>query len=267
VKGSVLFLPAGADFIKRGRLLMVRWVPIILGVVALLGFTFAEARMSGRFQSSNMTEEEFATILKRVPMDIGEWQGTDTPVDDRVKQVSGAKGYVSRSYKNNITGDEVSIWLIVGHSKDVVRHTPDVCYPSSGFTQRAPENSLQPFVFDGKTMGDFYTNSFTKEDGLGRQLVRVFWSWYKPTDESGANNVDWKAPKFVRYEFGNTPSLYKLYFTSKMRDIRETTDQSVCLKFAEEFLPVVNKALGTPLDQPAASGAPAEAAAETPATT
>lgn len=233
---------------------MMRQVPIILGVIALLGFTWAEARVSGRFQASNMTPEEFEALLKKVPMNIGEWEGTDLPVDDRVKRVSGAKGYVSRNYKNAITGDEVSIWLIVGHSKDVVRHTPDVCYPSSGFTQRAPENSMQPFVFDGETMGDFYTNSFVKEDGLGRQLVRVFWSWYKPS-EDGA--VTWKAPKIVRLEFGNTPSLYKLYFTSNMRDIRETTDESVCMKFAKEFLPVVDKALSTS-QAPATAEAPAE---------
>jgi hypothetical protein len=233
---------------------MMRQVPIILGVIALLGFTWAEARVSGRFQASNMTPEEFEALLKKVPMNIGEWEGTDLPVDDRVKRVSGAKGYVSRNYKNAITGEEVSIWLIVGHSKDVVRHTPDVCYPSSGFTQRAPENSMQPFVFDGETMGDFYTNSFVKEDGLGRQLVRVFWSWYKPS-EDGA--VTWKAPKIVRLEFGNTPSLYKLYFTSNMRDIRETTDESVCMKFAKEFLPVVDKALSTS-QAPATVEAPVE---------
>jgi hypothetical protein len=233
---------------------MMRQVPIILGVIALLGFTWAEARVSGRFQASNMTPEQFEALLKKVPMNIGEWEGTDMPVDDRVKRVSGAKGYVSRNYKNAITGEEVSIWLIVGHSKDVVRHTPDVCYPSSGFTQRAPENSLQPFVFDGESAGDFYTNSFVKEDNLGRKLIRVFWSWYKPSEDG---TVTWKAPKIVRLEFGNTPSLYKLYFTSNMRDLRETTDQSVCMKFAKEFMPVVDKALST-AQEPAAAEAPAE---------
>ena len=65
--------------------------------------------------------------------------------------------------------------------------------------------------------------------------MRVFWSWYKPTEDG---KVTWKAPKIVRWEFGNAPSLYKLYFTSNMRDYRETTDESVCMKFAKEFLPV-----------------------------
>jgi len=240
---------------------MIRQVPIVLGVLAILGFFVAEARMSGRYQGSNMTEEQFAALLKNVPENIGDWHGTDLPVEEQVKKTAGTRGYVSRSYKNSITGETVTIWLIVGHSKDVVRHTPDVCYPSSGFTTRAPENSLQPFVFDGTSMGDFFTNTFVKEDVHGRQLVRVFWSWYKPSDDG---LVTWKAPKIVRWEFGNAPSLYKLYFTSNMRDYRETTEESVCMKFAKEFLPVVDKALSTaqktpPAESPAAEGPAADA--------
>ncbi len=232
---------------------MMRQIPIILGVLALVGLTLAEARMSGRFQGSNMTEEQFAALLKNVPEDIGDWHGVDLPVEEQVKKTAGARGYVSRSYKNELTGEVVTVWLIVGHSKDVMRHTPDVCYPSSGFTTRAPENSLQSFVFDGKDMGEFFTNTFIKEDSAGRQLIRVFWSWYKPNNEG---TVEWKAPKYVGVAFGNTPSLFKLYFTSNMLSYRETTEESMAMKFAKEFMPVVDKALSTAM-RTSAEGAPA----------
>jgi hypothetical protein len=46
-------------------------------------------------------------------------------------------------------------------------------------------------------------------------------------------------------EFGNARSLFKLYFTSAMRDYRETTEESSCMKFAKEFLPVLDMALTT----------------------
>jgi hypothetical protein len=221
---------------------MMRQVPIILGVLALVGLTVAEARMSGRFEGSDMTEEQFAELLKNVPLEIGDWQGTDQPVGEIERQTAGARGYVSREYKNTITGESVGIWLIVGHAKDIMRHTPDICYPSSGFIMRAPENSLQSFVFDGQEMGEFFTNTFVKEDLSGRQLKRVFWSWHKPSDDG---TVEWKAPKIVRWEFGNARSLFKLYFTSNMRSLQETTDESSAMKFAKEFLPVVDRALST----------------------
>jgi hypothetical protein len=109
-------------------------------------------------------------------------------------------------------------------------------------------------------MGDFFTNTFTKEDPSGRQLKRVFWSWHKPSEDG---EVEWKAPDIVRWEFGNARSLYKLYFTSDMRDLRETTDESMAMKFAKEFLPVVDKALSTSEIAPATeSTEPATEAAD-----
>ena len=75
---------------------MIRHLPIILGVLALLGFTAVEAKMSGRFQGSNITEEQFAALSEEGAGDIGDWHGTDLPVEDQVKKTAGARGYVSR---------------------------------------------------------------------------------------------------------------------------------------------------------------------------
>jgi hypothetical protein len=221
---------------------MFREVPIILCVLAIVGLTYAESRISGRFEGSDLSEDQFTAMLKNVPDDIGDWHGEDLPVDETVRKTAGARGYVSRAYRNASTGDEVKLWLIVGHSKDIVRHTPDICYPSSGFKKRADENSKQPFIFEGQKEADFYTNTFLKEDASGRQVVRVFWSWYKPNTDHA---VTWEAPTNVRWQFGNARSLYKMYFTSVMKDTKETTDQSPCVKFAEQFLPVVDKALSS----------------------
>jgi hypothetical protein len=221
---------------------MVRHLPVVLGIVAIIGLTVAEARISGRFQGSDITEEQFAELLKNVPSEIGDWQGTNLAVEDQVKKTAGARGYVSREYTNVATGETVTVWLIVGHSRDVMRHTPDICYPSSGFITRAPENARVPFVFENQPEADFYTNTFIKEDATGRRIERVFWAWYKPNEEG---TVQWEAPKIVRLKFGNARSLYKLYFSSGMRDYGETADQSPCMKFAEVFLPVVDRALST----------------------
>jgi hypothetical protein len=235
---------------------MFREVPIILGILAIVGLTYAESRVSGRFEGSDISDEQFAAMLNNVPEDIGDWHGENLSVEDDVRTRAGARGYVSRMYRNSVTGDEVTLWLIVGHSKDVCRHTPDICYPSSGFKMRADENSKQPFIFEGQPEADFYTNTFIKEDASGRQIVRVFWSWFKPNAEG---TVKWEAPTNVRWTFGNARSLYKMYFSSVMKDVRETTDQSPCMKFAEQFLPVVNKALSTAKTPvPAQSDAAAE---------
>ena len=80
---------------------MSRYLPIVRRVPigwahAILGLTVAEARISGRFQGSNVSAEQFAAMLQNVPIDIGDWHGEDLPVDDQVHKTAGARGYVSR---------------------------------------------------------------------------------------------------------------------------------------------------------------------------
>jgi len=219
---------------------MLRNLPIVLGIVLILGLTLVEAQMSDRFQGSNFTAERFSELLEHVPMKIGDWVGEDQQVEDEVRQTAGAVGYVSRQYRNAKSGEVVRLWLIVGHARDICRHTPNVCYASSGFKVRAENNSLQSIDVKGLPPAEFWTNTFLKEDSTGRDLVRVFWAWYEPESDG---TVRWQAPKNPRWAFGNARALFKMYFSDEMHDTNETTDRSPCLRFAKEFLPVVDKAL------------------------
>jgi hypothetical protein len=254
---------------------MSRYVPAILGVLVIVGLTIPQIMMSDRFAGSNFTADQQAKLLENVPDKIGDWVGEDMEVTQEVRRTAGATGAISRAYRNTRTGDQVNLWLIVGHARPVSAHTPDICYGSSGFVQRAPENSLHPFAFPGQEEAPFWTNTFVKEDTTGRQLIRVFWSWYNPMDEERQDGVYWQAAKNPRWQFGNTRALFKMYFTSVMRDQKETAEESPCARFARDFLPVVNEALaqinsGSP-DAPAASAEGAadsnEAAPEKTATT
>ena len=223
---------------------MSRYLPILLGVVAIVGLTIPQIRMTDRLSGSNVTADERAKLLAHVPMVVGNWHGEDLAVDETVRETAGAIGTpVSRVYRNVRTGEVVDLWLIVGHGRDIASHTPNICYRASGFEMRAPESSLYPMVFPGQPEAPFLTNTFFKEDLTGRRIVRVFWSWYNPESDTDQSTVEWEAPSNARWHFGNTRALYKMYFTSEMREPAESADESPCLRFAREFLPEVNKAL------------------------
>jgi hypothetical protein len=223
---------------------MSRYLPIVLGVLVIVGLTIPQIVMSDRFASTNVSAAQRAELLHKVPKKIGDWIGEDLPVDPTVRQTAGAIGAISREYRNSRTNERVNLWLIVGHARAISSHTPNTCYPASGFEQRARENSLYPMEFPGVPRAPFWTNTFFKEDIKGRRLVRVFWSWHNPpTDTQNEGKVVWEAPENSRWHFGNTRALYKMYFTSEMRDTSETAEQSACLRFAREFMPIVNEAL------------------------
>jgi hypothetical protein len=224
---------------------MSRYLPIALGVVTIVVLTGIQFVMTDRLSGSNVTAEQRAELLKNVPLNIGNWHGEDMPVNETVRDTAGAVGAVSRVYRNVRTGESVDLWLIVGHGRAISGHTPNICYRASGFDMRAPESSLYPMVFPGQDEAPFLTNTFFKEDLTGRRLIRVFWSWFDPSNEKHGGKVVWEAPTNARWYFGNTRALYKMYFTSEMRSPEETAEESACLRFAREALPVINKALAT----------------------
>lgn len=244
---------------------MSRYLPLLIGVLLIVGLTIQEVRMTDRMSGTNVSADERAALISSVPKDFGDWHGEDKPVDPNVQKVAGAIGAVSRTYRNSRTGERVDLWLIVGHSRDVAFHTPDVCYRGSGFEARGKENSTYNLVLTGLPDTPMWTNTFFKEDALsGRSLIRVFWTWYNPESPENENKVEWEAPNNARFHFGNTRALYKMYFTSEMRDPMETAEQSSALRFGKDFLPEVNKAL-LDMHNQLRNGSGGETAAKSPA--
>lgn len=246
----------------------MRYLPYVLAVVALVGFTAYQGILTDRWRE-NVEAEHCAKLLDQIPMQIGDWVGTDEKVDEHIRKTAGAEGYVSRAYKNTNTNEVVNVWFIVGHSFNIARHTPNICYRVQGFSQIEPEENFTHEFADGES-ANFLTAAFKGQQGINR----VFWTWSKPVVEPGEkvewiapdqSRRGWFAPSDPRGTFGNMRALYKLYFTTGERSEDEEPEDSVCLKFAEEFLPVANEVLGQGASTPAAEAASEAATVETPA--
>src|SRR5687767_8086592 len=104
------------------------YVPVAVTVVLIAVLATWEGIYSDRFTGSSVTAEEFGQRFEHVPMTVGPWEGVDKETDQKTLEVAGAVNHVSRTYRNPGTGQEVDLWLVVGHSRDICRHTPDVCY-------------------------------------------------------------------------------------------------------------------------------------------
>jgi len=211
-------------------------LPLALAIVLIISLTLVEARFSDRFHDSSVDAAEFGVRFKNVPMDFGLWQGKDQDVEEDVRRTAGAVNYVSRNYTHSDTGRSVRVWLIVGHARDVCRHTPNVCYPNSGFSQKSKTLKHHMNVPGGEG-AVFYTAKFEKSDATSRHVERVFWSWNHPETKK------WEAPDNQRRFYGNSRALYKLYFTTSVLKQEETISDSVAVEFAEELLPLINAAL------------------------
>jgi len=214
-------------------------LPAVIGLIAIVSLSFYEGyAMKDRWGNAGAEAQQLGERFARVPLSIGAWEGEDLPVDEVVRKTAGAVNYVSRKYTNVNTDRSVVLWLIVGHSRDITRHTPNICYPSSGFRQAGSQLRHNIDLSNGKP-AVFYTAKFEKEDALSRNIERVFWTFNHPAENQ------WEAPEQgARWRYGLSKSLYKLYLTSTVlgRD-EETIGDNVAVEFAELMLPAIDAAL------------------------
>ncbi|TWT78498.1 hypothetical protein Pla123a_12900 [Posidoniimonas polymericola] len=237
---------------------MLRFVPLALAIAAVVAVAVYDGSLNYRW-TPNVQAERCAKLLDLVPENIGPWKGENYETSDEILKVAGAEGHVSRLYINSETDQQVKIWLIVGPFKHVIRHTPDICYPSNEMRAR---EKIVTHSFDVPAEG---TNQFNTTYFANSQAAeRVFWSWHKP-DDSGQVNW-WASPnsRENREKYAGTSALFKLYFTTV-----ETPDtpleENASNDFAKVFLPMLNEMI-LASDNPAAAGAAAEKYADSLAT-
>ncbi|MGI9458305.1 MAG: exosortase-associated EpsI family protein [Aeoliella sp.] len=226
---------------------MLKYLPFLVVGIFMVPLTVWQWDLMDWVWGDNLPALQCAYVLhKDVPMEFGDWVGEDQIVEEEIRTTAGADGYISRVYTNQRTQDQVSIWFIVGHFRQVARHTPNVCYRANGFEQI--ENiSNYKFVVEGQPDAEFRTSKFMRDqDGL-RRFQRVFWAWWRPDPlEEGESASDirvaWSAPEEPRVGFGYCRALYKLYFTASTNE-SELPAESICNQFAKEFIPIVDETI------------------------
>ncbi|MCA9241222.1 MAG: exosortase-associated EpsI family protein, partial [Planctomycetales bacterium] len=216
---------------------MLRYLALGLAFVLIVAVAVYDGVLNHRWTANTEAEDYAELIEEHLPAEIGDWKSVKYEVDDTILRVAGAVGYVSRSYKKDSTDEAVKVWLIVGPFKHVIRHTPDICYPSQDFRMMyRPETYQFDAGVDGKAQ--FLTSSFEKR---GEMRQRVFWSWHKPSD---SGPIDWVAstsPRDNRQMYAGTPALFKLYFTTLQPQEETPPESSPANEFAKVFLPVINE--------------------------
>lgn len=73
---------------------------------------------------------EGETPVSRLPLQIGEWRGTDLAVDQRAYEILETKNLILREYARG--NDRVYLYLIYSQDNRKVTHPPEVCFEGSG---------------------------------------------------------------------------------------------------------------------------------------
>lgn len=140
--------------------------------------------------------------LDTVPLVLGDWVGVDRPVDQNLVERSQTTEYVSRSYESRkYPGLRLELWMNYSLYGTNLRHTPEICLPSSGWTK----NEAQTKEFD-IAAGDHTTLRISR---LGysqpkTDLVKHVAFWYYIFGEGNLENYVRRLPITSRSSHGRT---------------------------------------------------------------
>jgi Protein of unknown function (DUF3485) len=106
---------------------------------ALLGAGGAgRAMQESRHLSEKAYKETCPIDLSKFPKQFGrEWKlvkGGERSLDELTMRITGGTDYVIRTFANDLTGVSVTILILFGPAEPVLPHTPQICYPATGFT-------------------------------------------------------------------------------------------------------------------------------------
>jgi hypothetical protein len=152
-------------------------------------------------------DEELTARLHAAEVRFRDWQPTEVPTVMPTNERSTA---TSRRYDSAGAKRSAVISLISGTPGSVATHTPDVCYPGSGYkTLRGPRK--EKFELPGGRPGECYVADFEKKTQSKHDRVRVRWAWL----HEGA----WVAPDSPRWQFAGqlrAPTIYKVYIATPL---------------------------------------------------
>jgi hypothetical protein len=135
-------------------------------------------------------------------LQLGDYQMEQVPNDMPLKEKSIA---TSRRYFSPSRNQLVVTSVISGAPGSVATHTPDVCYPSSGYrTVREPKRETIDLPGGGKA--SYYFAEFEKKTATQTERQRVRWAW--------TVDGNWEAPERARFAYLRAPELYKLYIVT-----------------------------------------------------
>ncbi len=74
--------------------------------------------------------------LASIPLELGDWVGKDEPVDPDIVERAQTTEFLNRTYESRKQpGLRLRLWINYSLHGTNLRHTPEICLPSGGWTK------------------------------------------------------------------------------------------------------------------------------------
>lgn len=217
---------------RAGRL----WLQVGLAVVLLGVSAGARAWQSHRVDEVLREGRVAPFPLKSLPYTIANWDGVDIKVDPEIVRITGATDIVSRTYSNKTTGQRVTLLFLFGPSTGVANHSPEICYPSTGFRLLNGPEFKSVTAEEKKGTWPFFASAYSRGEGGSADTREVFWTW--------RYDGRWTPTLLAAKGFERIPGMFKVHVDRPIRTAAEMEQLDVgnpCKEFLGVLMPVIDR--------------------------
>lgn len=138
--------------------------------------------------------------LASLPMELPGWVGRDVPVEPSIVERAQTTDYLNREYESlRRPGLKFTLWVNYSEFGNNLRHTPDICLPSSGWEK--VESLSRELEFPS---GDAHPLTITRLGYAQADLVKHVGFWYYIFGEGKLENFVRRLPVTSRSSHGRT---------------------------------------------------------------
>jgi hypothetical protein len=173
--------------------------------------------------------------LKDIPNLLGTWrslEGAETVLDPEIAKLAGSTDHILRTYADDKTGEQVKVLVLYGPADAVWGHTPEICYPASGYKAVGSPREVQiPIEGEGsKRSAAFRESLYGKSLGGATTLQEVYYSFRNAGEWRSEMESQWK-------KFRYFPGMFKIQVERlvKSAQLADSPAQSLLASLVEEI--------------------------------
>ena len=170
---------------------------VLLGAVIL---TFGVAAQAALERMTEAPRPLLKCKLATIPTRLGPWLGQDEKVDDSVLEEAQATDYLSRVYHDTRHPDRrLSVWINYSIHGLNLRHSPEICLPSGGWTKVESQSRVLQIARSGEEPMPITRLAYAKGE-----LVQGVGFWYYIFGEGRLEHAVRSLPITSRSSHGRT---------------------------------------------------------------
>ena len=216
----------------------------------LVGSGVVRAVQSSQYTADKNSLVECPFPLSKIPQTIEGWhvlKGSDQVLDPLTTRITGSTDHIIRTYYDDGTGVMLSVLVLFGPAEPVIPHTPQICYPSSGFQTVGETIDVDVKISDSED-AKFRSSVFAKAGG--RSVIRQ--TVYHSFLLDGVWSPTIPNRRFAR----KNPGIFKVQIQRRVVDGEKRDADEPIEDFVKKLIPTLEQMIetsGSSKTQPASS--------------